>query len=54
VTVGAVQSNSLRGDVSADDVMMAMGGVTLIAGAEQQRDPAARLLDLLMDGLTVR
>jgi AcrR family transcriptional regulator len=49
-----IQANSLRSDVSADDVMMALGGITLIAGAEQQRDLAARLLDLLMDGLTVR
>jgi AcrR family transcriptional regulator len=42
---------SLRDDVPAEDVMMALGGVTLIAGAESQRDLAARLLDLLMAGL---
>jgi AcrR family transcriptional regulator len=42
---------SLRDDVPAEDVMMALGGVTLIAGAESQRDLAGRLLDLLMAGL---
>jgi AcrR family transcriptional regulator len=42
---------SLRDDVTAEDVMMALGGVTLIAGTESQRELAARLLDLLMAGL---
>ena len=49
-----IQTASLRQDIPADDVMMALGGITLIAGAEHQRDLAARLLDLLMDGLTIR
>lgn len=49
-----VRDASLREGIPADDVMMALGGVTLIAGAEQQRDLASRLLDLLMDGLTTR
>jgi AcrR family transcriptional regulator len=49
-----IHANSFRSDVPADDVMMALGGITLVAGAEHQRDLAARLLDLLMDGLTVR
>jgi AcrR family transcriptional regulator len=44
-------AGSLRGDVPAEDVMMALGGITLIAGAEGEQDLAARLLDLLMDGL---
>jgi AcrR family transcriptional regulator len=48
------RTSSLRKTVPADDVMMALGGITLIAGAEHQRGLAARLLDLLMDGLTPR
>ncbi|PJJ65589.1 TetR/AcrR family transcriptional regulator [Compostimonas suwonensis] len=49
-----VATAALRDDVAADDVMMALGGVTLIAGAEHQRELAARLLDLLMAGLVRR
>jgi len=41
----------LRSDVSADDVMMAIGGVALVAAHEHDRDLAVRLADLLMDGL---
>ena len=47
----AAEAGTLRADVPADDVMMAVGGVTLIAGHEQQRDLASRLLDLVMAGL---
>jgi hypothetical protein len=36
------------------DVLMGLGGVTLIAGESDQRDLAGRLLDLLMDGLRYR
>jgi AcrR family transcriptional regulator len=45
---------SIRADVSADDVLMAVGGVTLIAGQPAQRELAHRLLDLLMDGIDKR
>lgn len=45
---------SIRSDVDPDDVLMALGGVTLIAGDPERRDLAGRLLDLLMDGLTPR
>jgi AcrR family transcriptional regulator len=45
------EAGTLRGDVSADDVMMALGGITLIAAHESQRDLAARLADLLTDAL---
>ncbi len=45
------EQGSLRGDAVALDVMMAVGGIALIAGEPEQRDQAARLLDLLMDGL---
>jgi AcrR family transcriptional regulator len=48
------RTTSLRADVPADDVLMALGGITLIAGAEHQRELATRLLDLLMAGLTPR
>jgi AcrR family transcriptional regulator len=48
------RTSTLRGDIPADDVMMALGGITLIAGAEHQRGLATRLLDLLMDGLIPR
>jgi AcrR family transcriptional regulator len=37
---------------SADDVMMALGGVTLIAANEKQRALASRLIDLLIAGIT--
>uniref|UniRef100_UPI0034E24085 SbtR family transcriptional regulator n=1 Tax=Herbidospora sakaeratensis TaxID=564415 RepID=UPI0034E24085 len=42
---------SVRDDVAALDVLMALGGISLIAGEPGQRDQAGRLLDLLMDGL---
>jgi AcrR family transcriptional regulator len=47
-----VADGSLRADASAEDVLMAIGGITLIAGEPGQHDLAGRLLDLLMDGLT--
>ncbi|WP_062435630.1 TetR/AcrR family transcriptional regulator [Herbidospora daliensis] len=40
-----------RDDVAALDVLMALGGISLIAGEPGQRAQAGRLLDLLMDGL---
>jgi AcrR family transcriptional regulator len=42
----------IRADADADDVLMALGGVTMIAGEPGQRDLALRLLALLLDGLT--
>jgi AcrR family transcriptional regulator len=47
-----VRTSTLRADVFAEDILMALGGITLIAGKERERDLASRLLDLLMDGLT--
>jgi AcrR family transcriptional regulator len=41
----------LRSDVAPADVMASLSGVSLIAGAPEQRDQAGRLLDLLLDGL---
>jgi AcrR family transcriptional regulator len=46
-----VDAGTLRDDVPADDVMMAIGGVTLISAHEERRELATRLLDLLVDGL---
>ncbi|MCU1645254.1 MAG: TetR/AcrR family transcriptional regulator [Nocardia sp.] len=42
---------TVRSDVDPSDVLMSLGGITLIAGELDQRDLAGRLLDLLMDGL---
>jgi len=42
---------TLRGDVTPADVMASLSGVSLVAGAPDQRDQADRLLDLLLDGL---
>jgi AcrR family transcriptional regulator len=42
---------SLRGDVAPADVIASLSGVSLVAGAPEQRDQAGRLLDLLLDGL---
>ena len=44
-------SQAIRPDADPDDVLMALGGVTLIAGEPGQRELARRLLDLLVDGL---
>jgi AcrR family transcriptional regulator len=51
LTAGA-QSSTIRADVDPNDILMALGGITLIAENEQQRDLAGRLCDLLMDALT--
>jgi len=40
-----------RQDADPDDVLMALGGVALIAGEPGQRELAGRLIDLLIDGL---
>jgi AcrR family transcriptional regulator len=47
----AAADGTIRADVPADDVMMALGGITMIAGHESQRELASRLLDLMLDGL---
>jgi AcrR family transcriptional regulator len=52
VLLGAgVQDGSLRGDVDPDDVVTSMLGVVLASRSTEQ---AARLLDLLVDGLVVK
>ena len=49
-----VADGSIRADADAEVVVMGLGGIALIAGEPTQRDLAARLLDLLMDGLAPR
>ncbi|WP_448062723.1 TetR/AcrR family transcriptional regulator [Cellulomonas hominis] len=49
-----IAAGRLRDDVTASDVLMALGGITLIAGHEEQRGLASRLISLLLDGLSVR
>jgi AcrR family transcriptional regulator len=49
-----VADDAIRRDVDPNDVLMALGGVTLIAGDASQHDLAGRLLDLLMDSLKYR
>ena len=46
-----VAAGELRSDVVAADVLMALGGITLIGGHEHQRALASRLIQLLLDGL---
>jgi AcrR family transcriptional regulator len=41
----------LREDVSPDDVLVGISGVSVLAAEPDQRDQAGRLLDLIMDGL---
>jgi AcrR family transcriptional regulator len=49
-----VADRSIRADIKPNDVLMSLGGITLIAGEPEQREMAGRLLDLLMDGLSQR
>ncbi|MEV7808093.1 helix-turn-helix domain-containing protein [Microbispora sp. NPDC088329] len=41
----------LRGDVTAEDLLVGMNGICLATGEPGRREQAGRLLDLLMDGL---
>ena len=45
------EAGDLRDDLDPSDVLMAVGGITLIAGHEDQRELASRLIDLLFEGL---
>jgi AcrR family transcriptional regulator len=44
-------AGQLREDAAEGDVLMALGGITLISGHEHQRELASRLIVLLLDGL---
>lgn len=41
-------------DIDPADVMFGISGISLVAGAPEQRDRAGRLLDLFLDGLRYR
>ncbi|MEW2291054.1 helix-turn-helix domain-containing protein [Streptomyces sp. NPDC047841] len=40
-----------RSEVDAQDVLMALGGISLMASSEGRRDLATRLIDLLLHGI---
>jgi AcrR family transcriptional regulator len=46
-----IAGGEFRDDVPAADVLMGLGGVTLIAGHEAERALASRLISLLLDAL---
>jgi AcrR family transcriptional regulator len=46
-----ISAGTLRSDVEPNDVLLALSGVSLAAGAPDQREQAGRLLNLLIDGL---
>lgn len=50
----AADAGTIRGDVDPADVLTGLSGVSLAAGAPDQREQAGRLLDLLLDGLRYR
>nr|WSX72692.1 TetR/AcrR family transcriptional regulator [Streptomyces sp. NBC_00899]WSX81240.1 TetR/AcrR family transcriptional regulator [Streptomyces sp. NBC_00899] len=43
--------SAMRAEVSAQDVLMALGGISLMAGSERQHDLATRLIDLFLHGI---
>jgi AcrR family transcriptional regulator len=45
-------TGEFRDDIDGADVLMALGGITLISGHERRRDLASRLISLLLDGLS--
>lgn len=47
-------AGQLRGGLDAGDVLMALGGITLISEHEQRPELAPRLVSLLMHGLAAR
>lgn len=49
-----VAAGDLRSDVVAEDVAATLAGVLTVAGAPEQRAQAARMLDLVVDGLRAR
>ncbi|WP_226900283.1 SbtR family transcriptional regulator [Nonomuraea phyllanthi] len=47
-------AGDLRDDVSAEDIAAGLIGIFTVAGRPEQHAQAARLLNLLMDGLRVQ
>jgi AcrR family transcriptional regulator len=54
IILAGIANESVRPDVDPYDVLLSIGGITLIAGGPDQRQVAGRLLDLLLDGLRYR
>ncbi len=50
----AAAAGTVRADVDPADVLTSLSGISLAAGAPEQRAQAGRILDLLMDGLRHR
>ncbi|MFI5841970.1 TetR/AcrR family transcriptional regulator [Catenuloplanes sp. NPDC051500] len=46
-----IDAGLIRADLTADDVLVGLSGITFAAGKPEQRAQAGRLLDLLIDGL---
>lgn len=53
ILADGVSQRSLRDDVDSYDVLLGIGGVTLIVGDPGQAASRAQLLDLLVDGLRI-
>ncbi|MFB7631354.1 TetR/AcrR family transcriptional regulator [Streptomyces sp. NPDC056149] len=49
-----VAAGTIRTDISATDVSVALEGIALTSASPEQREQAERLLDLTLDGLTTR
>ncbi|MEV0716598.1 TetR family transcriptional regulator [Asanoa sp. NPDC050611] len=47
-----VAAGAVRPGVDPDDLLLSLGGITLIAGEERERALASRLVDLLLRGVT--
>jgi AcrR family transcriptional regulator len=47
-------AGSVRAGIDPNDVLMGLGGITMIAGEEGQRELATRLIDLLLHGVVSR
>jgi AcrR family transcriptional regulator len=45
-------AGTVRPGIDPNDVLMGLGGITMIAGQEDQRELANRLIDLLLHGIT--
>jgi AcrR family transcriptional regulator len=50
--LAGIAQRVVRENVPSADILMALAGITLVAGTYHQREHAERLLDLLMDGIT--
>jgi hypothetical protein len=46
-----VDSGAVRAEVAPNDLLMSLGGITLIAAEESQRELATRLIALLLAGV---